>query len=152
MHPRQDTIDGARKMLDFLEAHPEFDFSGEVKVLIYAQENAKLIALAKGMAPCEKKVQGDYLSFTRSFGGDAILEIFQDRAKVCERVVTGTKVIPAEPEKTVTIPAQKERVVEEFEWRCPESILALADPEEDEDDGPETPTVPPINEPAAIVG
>ncbi len=55
-----------------------------------------------------------------------MLHAYGDRAKVCERVVTGTREVteevpdPDAPKVTVT------RVVEDVEWRC-SSILAAGE-------------------------
>lgn len=49
-------------------------------------------------------------------------DINADRGEVCERVVIGTRTIPAEPERTVTVAAQPERVEEITEWRCGEVL------------------------------
>ncbi len=154
-HPKQNLIDGLRELADFLTANPELTFWDGVQIDVFANTNEELAKFAKIIAPCEKRSVGAYLVLERKFAGDVKIHVNRAHDKVCTRVVVGQKTTPAEPEKIITVPAKPERVEEIVEWRCPESILrseqVLADepPVEDDDDGPVTPLIPPVEEYAA---
>ena len=55
----------------------------------------------------------------REFGAVA-LEVNVQRSLICERVKTGTRIVPAEPAKV--IPPTEEREEEVFEWKCGEVL------------------------------
>jgi len=74
--------------------------------------------LAKALAPCKKDYSSSSFELRRNFGTKLKVRISTSRAAVCERKVIGTKTIP---EKTYTEP---ERVEEEVEWICSDSLLA----------------------------
>ena len=66
-------------------------------------------ASESALAPCRKEWRDVGLTISRDFGG-VRLEAFLLRAEVCERVVTGTREVPAQ-----VTPAHTEEVVE---WQC----------------------------------
>lgn len=79
---------------------------------------AKMAGYARALKPCKKDFSGQSFALTRKFG-ILTVRIAAEREKVCRKIVTGTKVVPA-----YTIP---ERIEEEAEWVCDEPLLAIAD-------------------------
>lgn len=157
-HPKQATIDGLRKLADFLESRPGLTFYEEFDLSCFVYSDEEFTASVKAIGTFDKVFVGDFFVARKIFGGGVRFDVNRKRDKVCTRVVVGQKTIPAEPEKIITVPAKPERVEEVFEWQCPKSLLASGDhvlandPEEDdEDDGDgeeRTPLIPPVEEPA----
>lgn len=127
----QELIQGLRDMLAFVEANQDFDFcptAGTCTVDLnfrtwYMQsDDVRRVAIAnltRRMAHAGKvdKLYTDSFAFIRlNFAPAVKIEISTMRETVCERVVVGKKLIPAQPERV--IPAQEETTVEEVEWRC----------------------------------
>lgn len=122
-NPNQDLIDGMRAAADWLEKTPLPRCHSTVSLHFFP---ADLGAAIKGMGSLTKRADGNYLSFRKTFSDEVYVEWCKARDEVCERVVTGTK--------TVFVPIMQQigtetKTVEEFEWRCPESILAALKPQ-----------------------
>ena len=75
---------------------------------------------------------GDSVStdIQRILPSGATITVWGKKEAVCERVVVGSKIIPAEPEQI--IPAKPEREEEIVEWKCPESFISLKEDEPQE--------------------
>lgn len=71
--------------------------------------------LARG-GKVTKEYVGDTFRIVRKFGPLVQIVLCTERTQVCERIVTGTKVIPA---STYTTP---ERVEEIVEWKCADPV------------------------------
>lgn len=131
-HPQAVLLKGLRDMANFIERHPDAvcEFTH-----VHICEFDKITALARrGYGLLKKEVTSNWFMLVKEFGPRVKIEWNESRERVCKKVSKGTKVIPAEPAKTVTIEAKPERVEEIFEWECPESLLA--------DDLPEVPPLP----------
>ena len=108
-----------RLMADFFESHPEVETpSGEFSV--YSRD---LKRTAASIGSFDKVINGTWFELKKTFGPITV-SWFNTRSNVCERVSKGTKIVP----ETI-IPARPEQIipaheVEEFEWKCPESLLA----------------------------
>lgn len=76
----------------------------------------KMRNIAKVLSPCEKDYSTREFALRRKFGNLRV-EFNTIRAAVCEKKVISTKTIPAE---TRVIP---ERIEEEIEWVCTDSLL-----------------------------
>ena len=125
-HPNQAFIDGLRELADFLEANPQNRQLWDHQVFhFFAQSKEEFAQALRDLSPCSKEDDGSFVEAIRSFGPVRVV-VNLNHDKGCERIVIGTKVLPAEPEKTVVIPAKPERVEEIVEWKCPESFLALS--------------------------
>jgi hypothetical protein len=120
------TIKGLREMADFLEAHPSLyeipGLAGGLTLNLFVDSKEQLADAARAIGKLSKRVSGDYYYVQREFSGNVTLDVNASRQKVCEKVVVGTKVIPAQPERV--LPAEPEQVVEEYEWVCPKSLLS----------------------------
>lgn len=66
-------------------------------------------SLCSGKLKLEKVYSDYYCQVTRNFG-DMRLTVHIGRENVCERIVTGTKVVPAQ--------VYEERIEEIVEWKC----------------------------------
>lgn len=124
---RTEYISGLRAVADFFEQNPEveaedyphtFNFPGRTK--------EDLAVAAKALGHAEKQVTDSHFVIHGVIGGH-ILDFYNNRDAICERIKVGEKVIPA-----VTLPARAEAVIiparieEVYEWKCPDSLLAAA--------------------------
>lgn len=108
-------IQALRDCADFYERHPavEAPYSTTFNVFVATREEMSLHARA---ATWEKDYSDDWFMLRKTFG-PLTLDINTSRERVCRKVVTGTR----------TIPAQPERVVEEIEWVCEDALLAVVE-------------------------
>ena len=116
----------ARKMLDWLEEHPDYIPNHAITLDIFCWDEdapAQLAKAAKVMGRATKDTSGDALFFVRREWGPHHLDVNASREAVCERVQVGTETVeepdPEAPKVTVERPV--------YEWRCPPSLLAMAD-------------------------
>lgn len=108
--------DSLRDLAAFLDAHPEVEVSDQsITVLKYVMERQELVEIAR-RGSWRKEFNRDYFELRQDFGNGIQLHVYIDRAKVCRRVVNGTRVVPA-------IPAQPERVEDIVEWVCDDTPL-----------------------------
>ena len=117
----KDYADGLRKAADVIEKMPEGVTIGYETIYVFVEDKDQLAACGKVLGSFRKSATKDYLNATKALSQGVSVEVTVDRSKVCELVKTGTKIIPAEPEKI--IPATPERVEDVYEWKCPDSIL-----------------------------
>lgn len=116
----QDFIDGLRSLARFLEEHPEINANyNTLQVDVFTDKLAEVARSGYGMLA--KETRTDWFSLRKSFSQSVWMYWNTSREKVCKRVVTGTKIIPAKPERL--LPAEPEQVVETWEWQCPDSLL-----------------------------
>lgn len=129
---KQEYIQALRNLADFMEQR-EFPgtwkgtFSNgypSVSLVLYTKDKQTFGEATKAIGTCRKRADGGFLEVTRE-EPTFIVQINAYRDGVCERVVTGTKTIPAKEEEI--IPAEPEHEEEIVEWKCPESFMALAD-------------------------
>jgi hypothetical protein len=102
-------------LADFLDAHPEIDLSFATHN-VYLSSRESLAALAR-IGGWTKNYSDNYFTLRREFSGEVQLDVYTERDSVCRKVVTGTRVVPAQP-------ATEERVEDVFEWVCDEPLLA----------------------------
>jgi hypothetical protein len=112
LEKRLEFIAGLRRMADFFETHPsvEVPYSETMNVFIDTKEELADIART---STWEKKQTDNYFWLEKNFGGRVQLQMNIERGKVCRKVVTGTKVLPAREAQEVEI----------FEWVCEEPLL-----------------------------
>ena len=117
---RDQFLFGLRELLEFVETHPGFPLPVLPRFSVSVGSKEDLADAARTLGKVQKEVSSAWYSIQRQFGS-ITLDIFAARDRVCERVVVGTKVIPARPE--VLLPAVPERTEEIVEWKCG-SLLA----------------------------
>ena len=110
-----------RSFLDWLEANPGPGVSHDL-VLVSVCSDAEWASAIRWIGKAEKGANSDFFTLKRRFGS-IVLDLYRRRELVCEKVKVGEKSYPAEPAKTVEIPAKEARVEDIYEWKCPESIL-----------------------------
>ncbi len=106
-------VQGLRELASFLEAHPEVPTPYVGTQNAFVQTKEEIAAVAR-VGSWEKKWIDDWFSLDHAFSGDVKLSVNVARAQVCERVVTGKQIIPAQPEREIDV----------YEWHCDESLLA----------------------------
>jgi len=111
---REEFINGLREVARFLERHPEMPTpTCPLTVNVFVDTKEELAALAR-FGPWQKKGDDNYFYFTRDIGALSY-DVNINRKKICHRVVVGTEVVPAQPEK----------IVEKVQWVCVEPLLAV---------------------------
>lgn len=116
---REQFIADLRSAADFFEQHPDVPRPGDPYFAYYTSKDAEGVKEFARAFP--GRVEKNYETsdfWARGKMGTITFVYGTPREKVCERVVTGTKVIPAH-----VIPAQPEtevpeKVEEVVEWRC----------------------------------
>ncbi len=108
-------IAGLRACADFFERHaavpiPRYNV---MNVFVYTKEE---IVHAARQCAWEKEYNGPWFMLVKRFGEDLRVEINTSRETVCRKVVTGTKIVPAQPEREIEI----------VEWVCEETSLLRA--------------------------
>ena len=112
-------VDGLRALAGFLERHPDMPRPGTVRVDIWVDTKEEFRKVARTLGSAEKLDQFDWLYVLRKHFSETVqLDLNITRGLVCERIVTGTRVVP----ETFT----PERVEQIFEWTCPDSIMKEA--------------------------
>lgn len=128
-HPHKDHVDGLRKLADFLEDNQEFPLTiGGLTLYLFALSKEDFAKQARLIGSAEKQDNGMYLTMHKNFSPTVKLDLSCDRDKICERVQVGERVLPAEPERIIPetiLPAKPETREPIWEWRCPDSLLAL---------------------------
>lgn len=114
-----DVIRGYRELADFLEAHqanlPQgAEYYNVCNNGVSCQTAAELANVLRTGGSWKKDFSSVYAFVTREFAGGVRFWAATDRNLVCERIVIGTTVIPAQPE----------RIVDNVEWRCADPMLA----------------------------
>lgn len=113
-------IAGIRALADFLEAHPEVVFTGQT-FLSYTDRDG-LVAAAKCGTWRKDYTSDNFFTLDKNFGGGVHLHVYTEREAVCRKVVTGTRIVDAEPAKPA-VPAHEEPIEE---WICDEALLETA--------------------------
>jgi hypothetical protein len=104
-----------RDLADFLEQHEEVPPVYSMTLNAFTHTKEELQDVARKGAPWEKIYEAGYFSLRKRFG-PVTLDINLNREKVCRRVVTGTRIVPAQPAE----PEHEEDIVE---WVCEDPIL-----------------------------
>ncbi len=124
----EELLAGLRELIQLIESNPDFDFtegSGDDTVEVnyrtwYLHDTKDKRAAVKDLVRrlgSADKVYGDNFAWVRhQFGPHVKFTISAHREVVCERVVVGKQMFPAEPERIV--PATPAHMVEIVEWKC----------------------------------
>lgn len=113
-HRRAEQIVGLRALASFLEAHADVPMPVLCGMNAFAEDKAQLARVAR-VAGWTKQYRDTWFTLSREFPGGVELEVNIERGAICRKVVTGTVVVPAQPEHEV----------EQYEWVCDEpSLLA----------------------------
>lgn len=105
----RELVTSLRAVADLYEAHPDLPIPYLDPIHAFmSKEEAPVIAHALGR--CEKIADDSFFRLRKKLG-QLKLDFLVARDEVCERVVVGTKHVPA-----LHIPAHEEDIVE---WKCP---------------------------------
>lgn len=108
-----------RNIADWIEAHPEIPVPHTNRIAIVdIHSKSDLARLARAFGDCKKETDSKFFIITKDFGG-ILVEGFEYREKICERVVVGAKQIPERIIPEQIIPAHDEEIVE---WKCPDLL------------------------------
>jgi hypothetical protein len=113
---RRAFVAGLREMADFIDAHPNLPtpYGSAQNTFVNTKEALAVIAREPGVR-WEKSASDGYFYLKVSFAGGHAYEVNLERAQVCRKVVTGTRIEPARPEQEV----------ETYIWECDEPLLAV---------------------------
>lgn len=121
-HRRLQFIEGLRAVAKFYEETPTAWYDGMHQTLsmyVWGRAARKtLVETARAFGHCDKVHDDGNITVSRRFSEQVTVAVFAPRARVCRRVVVGTRtlaarIVPATEE--LRIPASK---VEIIEWRC----------------------------------
>ena len=116
---RESFIADLRSAADFFEQHPELRTPSDARIDVWARTKAEMSVFLRASGHVEKHYLSDWVFLRKTMPNGLIrVEFNGNREQVCERIVTGTKVVPAH-----VLPAQPEtevpeKVEEIVEWRC----------------------------------
>lgn len=110
---RKKFITALRELADFLDAHPTVavpEYGVTINVFVDSKE--ELAAHAK-TSTWQKQYFDTWFVLSKLFHDRIDYQVNLPREQICRRVVVGTEVVPAQPE----------REVEKVKWVCEESLL-----------------------------
>ena len=111
---RAEWVNGLRAMADWFEQHPErIPLWNHLQINLFPGDKAELAVLAREFGRAVKDGDDRWFHVKRPCGPHSISGTIE-REQVCRKIVTGTKIVPAQPE----------REVEVVEWVCDEPVLA----------------------------
>lgn len=106
-------VKGLRELADFIESREDVPVPcTNVQADIFVRAKADLVNIAR-VGRWQKRQVGDYMCLFVEFTGGHTFDVNIEREEVCRKVVTGKRLVPAQPEHEV----------EEYRWEC-ESLLS----------------------------
>jgi hypothetical protein len=115
-------IEGLRAVAQFYEAHPEAWYDGihlTLNMYLWGRKTREILAqTVRAFGQCTKNYDDTNITVSKRFSEQVTLSVFAARAKVCRRVILGTRILPARTvpaSAEVYLPATTEEVVA---WRC----------------------------------
>jgi hypothetical protein len=128
---QREFIDGLRDIADWFEDHPHYitiSFGQDFYLSCVGDDAAaKLVALSRELGKVDKSAVGAIYEIARKFGPHKISGN-ASRGSVCEKIVTKTTkvVVVPDPVLLAAVPTVSQtEEVEEVEWKCPDSLLAI---------------------------
>lgn len=115
---------GLRELANWIESHPEISLPNDV-IHNYALNTKEEAALClRALKPCKKEYTEDFFKLVRNFGPIKVIHLF-NRDAVCQRVVTGKRIVQAHLDPGYVVPAKMVEAHEEdiVEWRCGDALL-----------------------------
>jgi hypothetical protein len=119
---RREFIQGLRALADFYQQNPRAYYDGmhlTLNMYIGGREARPiLVEMARLFGHCRKTYDDRTVTLSRPFGEQITLAVFAPRERVCRRLVTGVRVLPActvPATNELHIPARREPLVS---WLC----------------------------------
>jgi hypothetical protein len=119
---RQHFIQGLRAVAQFYEDNPGAWYDGihlTLNMYIWGRAAREILArTVRAFGQCTKNYDHTNITVSRKFSDQVTLSVFAPRAKVCRRVILGTRILPARTVPAcgeVHFPATTEQIVA---WTC----------------------------------
>jgi hypothetical protein len=119
---RREFIQGLRAVAEFYEKNPSAWYDGmhlTLNMYVWGRAARKaLIETARLFGHCNKIYDENNMTVSRQFSEQVTLAVFAARARVCRRVVRGSRILPERimpATSEVRIPASRIEIVE---WEC----------------------------------
>lgn len=119
---RRQFIEGLRAVADFYEENPTAWYDGmhlTLNMYVWGRAARKaLIETARLFGRCNKIYDDHNITVSRQFSEQVTVSVFAARARVCRRVVLGSRILPERivpATSEVRIPASRVEIVE---WQC----------------------------------
>lgn len=123
---RKAFLTGLRNFADFMESHPDMPLGWYgVTFSHWSMSREELTAIIRQLGSVTKNFESSYIEVKKDFGGNVKYEVNIHRDQVCERVVIGTRTVPAS--------TSPERVEDIVEWRCSDTAFLAPRATEEED-------------------
>lgn len=123
---RRQFIEGLREVARFYEENPDAWYDGipiTLNMFIWGREARDVLArTVKVLGSCTKNYDDTNMTVSKKFTNQVTLSVFAPRAKVCRRVIVGTRILPARivpASVELRLPAYAEEMVD---WEC-DSLL-----------------------------
>jgi hypothetical protein len=130
-HRRRQFIAGLRAVAEFYEKNPTAWYDGmHLTMSMYAWGRGArktLTETARAFGLCNKIYDDNNITVSRPFSEQVTVAVFAARARVCRRIVRGTRILPERivaATSEVRIPATRAEIVE---WQC-DPLLKQDDP------------------------
>jgi hypothetical protein len=123
---KHDTFtDGLRKLAALVDANPEVaDKYPSYRYLVLVNTRGELVEAVREFGGQWRKESNDsYYGMTRDLGGGVTINVCVPHHAVCERVVTGTRVVTRPAQDAPMIEVEEDVV----EWVCPPTVLGDID-------------------------
>jgi hypothetical protein len=121
-HRRREFIQGLRAVAEFYEKNPGAWYDGmhlTLSMYVWGRAARKaLIETARLFGHCNKIYDENNITVSRQFSEQVTLAVFAARARVCRRVVLGSRILPERimpATSEVRIPASRIEIVQ---WEC----------------------------------
>ncbi len=119
---RRQFIEGLRAVAEFYEENPGAWYDGmhlTLNMYVWGRAARKTLAeTARAFGQCNKVYDDNNITVSRQFSEQVTVAVFAPRARVCRRVVLGSRILPARivpAIEEVSLPAVRVEIVE---WRC----------------------------------
>jgi len=119
---RRQFIEGLRAVATFYEQNPGAWYDGmhlTLNMYVWGRTARKaLIETARLFGRCNKIYDENNITVSRQFSEQVTVAVFASRARVCRRVILGSRILPErilQATSEVRIPASRVEIVE---WQC----------------------------------
>ncbi|MDT7811552.1 MAG: hypothetical protein QOJ42_1468 [Acidobacteriaceae bacterium] len=119
---RRQFIDGLRAVAKFYEENPGASYDGmhlTLNMYVWGRTARKaLIETARLFGHCNKIYDENNITVSRQFSEQVTVAVFAARARVCRRVILGSRILPERivpATSEMRIPASRVEIVE---WQC----------------------------------
>lgn len=111
---REEVVRGLKALAEFLEQNDRIPVPYSIDVNVFVEDKDALADVARSGGRWDKNQSDSFFWLRQDFGGGVNIQVNVNRERVCKRIVTGKKTIPARPEIEVDV----------VEWVCDEPLLA----------------------------